>query len=338
VPLSEADLIVSPIGADTDLRAAMEDLKLGRYLAARDLLAVTGMNLELRTSRSLLLAAGAGKGGAFKTWVDEDPASADAAMMWARVLTRAAVAAHRKGRPGDLVGAAARMARSACERAAVLAPYCPVPWICLLHLTQLPYDPSYFDPYAMRRPRPWDRIDDITMPYAGPWPLLYEIDRRDPGNREGYQRMRQYFRECGPRGAAMNFSSWVATGTPRHPVLLMLPLYALMDDYMAVYGDGGSRMYWQTDQVRLAARRARDVWFAQVPPVQRAWLPLADLSHLAHALVACGEDAREVFEAMGPYVTAEPWQQINRSYGHSYDWKTEYCRTREAALRYGRSA
>ncbi|MFI0511150.1 hypothetical protein ACH3Y9_12605 [Streptomyces sp. WSLK1-5] len=90
-----------------------------------------------------------------------------------------------------------------------------------------------------------------------------------------------------------------------------------------------------TAQVRHYACKAYDEWFAHVPPVEYPWQPLSDLSHLAHALVACGENERAayVFHAMGPYVTPQPWQDINTSTGRSYDWQVDFLRIRSAVLR-----
>ncbi len=333
--LANADLIVDPIGPDPDLRAALEDLEVGRYPAARDLLAKTGANWPLRTTRSRFLAVGAGEGGVVKTWVDEEPNNADAWMMWARVLSRAAVAAFDRQESQALVARAAGLARKACWRAAVLGPSDPVPWVCLLHLTQLPFAAHNFDPRVRQRRVPWDLVSDPTMPHRGPWPLLAEVNWRDPGSREGHHRMREYFARHGGSAASMNYACWMAAGRVDNPQLLMLPLYALMDRYKAQHGEGqrGALRFWQSAQVAHYACKARDDWFLAVPPAERPWLPLLDLNHLAHALVACGEDARAVFEAMGPYATPQPWQEINRSLGRTYDWTAEFLRIRAAVLR-----
>ncbi|MER8009686.1 hypothetical protein [Streptomyces sp. NPDC094149] len=332
------NLIVSPVGADADLRAALEDLKLGRYLATRDLLRRTGPHWALRTIRSQLLTVGAGEPGIFKTWRDEEPDNPDAAMMWARVLTRAALTAHRTGREPQVVARAAGLARQACHRARALLPACPVPCVDLLQLTQLPFDPQAFDPYAPARGLQWDTLKDPGMPHRGPWPLWMEINQRHPGNREGHHRMREYFwHRSGEPAAAMNYACWLTTGGTLNPELLLMPLYALMDIYRQRHGDGrgGALQFWQTAQVRHYACKAYEDWFALVPPIEYEWLPLSDLSHLAHALVACGEDQRaaHVFEAMGPYVTPQPWQDINASLGRSRDWRDEFLRVRTSVLR-----
>lgn len=331
-------LIVSPVGGDMELRAALEDLRLGRYLAARDLLSRTGPNWALRTSRSQLLAAGVGEPGVFKTWWDEESGSADAALMWARVLTRAALAAHRAGRSPQVVARAAGLARQACDRARALLPACPVPWVDLLRLTQLPFASHHFDPYARTRGLPWDALKDPVMHHRGPWPLLTEINRRHAGNREGHHRMREYFqRRCHQPAAAMNYACWIVARGTLNPQLLVLPLYALMDVYRQRHGDGrgGALQFWQTAQVRHYAGRAYEDWFARVPAIEYPWLPLADLSHLAHALVACGESERaaHVFQAMGPYAVPQPWQDINTSLGRSQDWRDEFLRIRASTLR-----
>ncbi|MFF5106786.1 hypothetical protein [Streptomyces sp. NPDC000134] len=333
--MTEHDLIVSPVGADRDLREALEDLKLGRYHTTGKLLAATGRNWPLRTNRSRLLAAGAGDGGVFKVWLDEQPHSVDASMMWARVLTRAALSAWRRRADRQLLWRAAVLARDACLRTIELDLACPVPWICLLQLTALPFEPYLFDPAARHRRPPWGQSVDPTMPYEGPWPLLDEIVRRDPGSREGHHRMRQFFQQRGMGAAARDYAFWVASGRPDNGELLMLPVYALVDWYLEQHGDGrgGALHFWQSAQVRHYACRARDGWFAQVPPTEWAWLPLVDLSYLAYVLMACGEDAVEVFAAMGRYVTPEPWQQVNASLGRSYDWRSEYVRIRNAAMR-----
>jgi hypothetical protein len=338
VPLRDMTLIVSLIGEDTDLRAALEDLKLGRHSAARDLLSRTGSHWASRTSRSQLLAAGAGEAGVFKTWRDEEPDSPHACMMWARALTRAAVEAYRKGERQQVVGRAAALAQQEWQRLDYLWPECPVRWVGRLHLTQLPYSANYFDPYAQRRRAPWDQLDDPAMHYRGPWPLLDEANRLHPGNREGHHRMREYFLyRGGGAAAAMQFSAWLVSGRLSNPELLMLPVYSLLDLYRERHGDGrgGALQFWQTAQVRHYACRAYDEWFAPLPATEYPWLSISDLSHLAHALVACGEDdqAAWVFKAMGPYAMPQPWKDVNASLGRSRDWTDAFLRIRESVLR-----
>jgi hypothetical protein len=147
--------------------------------------------------------------------------------------------------------------------------------------------------------------------------------------------MREFFlRHHGP-GVAMDFTGWLVSRQQVNPGLLVLPLYALVDVYLGQHGQGqsGALRFWQSDRVRHYAHQARDAWLAGVPPVERRWLPVTDLSYLAYVLVACGEDAQEVFEAMGPYAVPQPWQDVNASLGRTYDWTAEFLRTRAYVLR-----
>lgn len=338
-------LIVSPVGADADLRNALQDLQLGRYRAARDLLKMTGTNWGLRTSRSQLLAAGASEPGVFKLWLDEEPHDPDAAMMWARVLTRAALGAYRRGKSKDVVGRAAQWASTACQRASDMLPECPVPWVDKLQLAQLPWWPSeLLDPKARTRQKPWDVLplladgSDHGMPHRGPWPLLWEVNGRHPGNREGYHRMRQYFQTCNSPGAAMDFSCWMLLSEPPSPDQWMLPVYALVDKFLKDHGENGATgtlRFWQTSSAGFHAVNAYAKWFDQLPPADYPWVSMADLSHLAHALVAAGETqmAADVLRAMGPYVTAQPWQGVNAALGRSRSWEDEFLMTRASTLR-----
>ncbi|MGW3447378.1 hypothetical protein [Streptomyces sp. NPDC001076] len=337
----DMNLIVSPVGADTALRSALQDLRLGRYHAARELLEMTGREWGLRTSRSNLLAAGAGDPGIFKLWLEEEPSSPDAAMMWARVLTRAALKAYRSGMSEDVVGPAARMAAEAGWRAAGLLPECPVPWVDKILLSQLPYPAHMLDPYARHRQMPWDELPggrDQGMPHFGPWPLLGEVDARHPGNREGYHAMRQYFQRVRGTGAAMDFACWMVLSEPPSPELWLLPLYALGDKFRTEHGEdhrAGTLRFWQTASVGHYAVQAYSKWFAQLAPAEYPWVSMSDLSHLAHALTANGETqkAADVLRAMGPYVTAQPWKDVNAILGRNRNWEDWFLMNRASTLR-----
>lgn len=336
-PPNGMNLIVSPVGADSDLRAALEDLKMGRYLAARDLLIRTGLNWSLLANRCQLLLSNPGARGVIKVWRDEEPHSRQASVLWARALTQGALQLHREGKAADVVGRAARMADKEWKWAEALWPESPEPWNGRLQLTRLPYDPRAFDPHWGRRKDPWDRLDDFEMHLSGPWPLWAEANRRDPGNRDAHHRMREYFLTHSGAGPAFQYSQWIISGSRPHTELLLLPLYALMDVYRERHGNGqrGALGFWQTDQVRHFAMRAFHEWFSPMPSAEYPWLSNWDLNHLAHALVACGETgaAKRVFNALGPYATPQPWKDINDSLGRSRDWTGEFLRIRAAVLR-----
>jgi len=333
------NLIVSPIGADSDLRVALEDLKMGRHLAARDLLIRTGHNWSLLAKRCQLLLSDPGALGVIKTWRDEEPHSRQASVLWARALTQGALQLHREGKAADVVCRAAGMADKEWKWAEALWPESPEPWNGRLQLTRLPCDPWVFDPYWGRRKDPWDRLNDVEMHFSGPWPLWAEANWRDPGNRDAHHRMREYFLSHNGAGPAFQYTQWTVSGHGLHAELLLLPLYALMDVYRERHGRGqrGALGFWQTEQVHHFAMRAFQEWFSVIPPAEYPWLSNWDLNHLAHALVACGATgpAKRVFGALGPYVTPQPWKDINDSLGRSQNWTDEFLRIRRAVLKQG---
>jgi len=334
---NDMNLIITPVGADSDLRAAQEDLKIGRYSAARDLLVRTGPNWSLLARRCQLLLADPGAHGVIKMWRDEEPHSRHASALWARALTQGALQLYREGRAADVVGRTAGMAHKEWKWAEALWPESPEPWNGRLQLTRLPYDPRHFDPYWERRKAPWDRLDDFEMHLSGPWPLWAEANRRHPGDRDAHHRMREYFLHHSGAVPSFQYSQWIVSGSRPHTELLMLPLYALMDLYRERHGSGqrGALGFWQTDQVRHFAMRAFQEWFSPIPSAEYPWLSNWDLNHLAHALVSCGESgpAKRVFNALGPYATPQPWKDVNDSLGRSQNWTDEFLRIRAAVLR-----
>ncbi|MFJ9250492.1 hypothetical protein [Streptomyces sp. NPDC101776] len=332
-----AGLIVSPVGADSDLRAALEDLKMGRYLAARDLLIHTGLNWSLLARRCHLLVSDPGARGVIKMWRDEEPHSRHASLLWARALTHGALQLHREGKADDVVCRAAVMAHEEWNRAATLWPDSPEPWNGRLQLARLPYDPRFLDPYWRSRTQPWDRLDDFEMSLSGPWPLWAEANERHPGDRDAHHRMREYFLQHHGAVPALQYAQWIVSEAHTHPELLMLPLYARMDLYRERHRSSqrGAAGFWQTEQAHRVAMRAFTGWFSPIPDAEHRWLSLWDLNYLAHALVSCGKSnaARQVFNALGPYVTPQPWKDINDSLGRSRDWTDEFLHIRAAVLK-----
>ncbi|MFF7469911.1 hypothetical protein [Streptomyces sp. NPDC008092] len=329
----DIDLIVDLAGRDDELRRALEDLRMNRHFAMRDVLMKTFGDWPLRTARSQVLAVGAGDGGAVAAWLDEEPGSPDALMMWARVLTRQAVRALREGKDEALLHRAAAVARDACWTAMRYWPEDPVPWVCLLDLAKLPIDLRHLDPFFKQRPYQWGLPPEMGL-FGGPWPLLHEVDRRDPGNREAYHRMREYADTCLSGGEAMDFTRWATGYAPHGSPLNVLPLYAFVSLYRRRHPDGrdGAISFWTTAQVKHYARKACDDWFYATPVPARSRLSLLDLNHLAFVLVTCGEiGASGVFETIGPYATSAPWAQVSETLGR--DWQSEFRRTRDSSLR-----
>lgn len=221
-----------------------------------------------------------------------------------------------------------------------------MPWVDLLRLAKLPVGLRglrSLDPYFVQRlqlwgetveANRWDEAPERAM-FPGPWPLLYEVDRRHPGSREAYHRMREYAELRAP-WLAVDFTRWASGGAPEGSpsALHMLPLHAFVTEYQRRHGSGqiGALSFWTSDQIRHYARRARFGWFELTPPKQRSRLSLLDLNYLAFTLVASGEDgAAAVFKEIGPYATSAPWETFGTSLRR--DWHSEFLRMRASVVR-----
>ncbi|MDX3523348.1 hypothetical protein [Streptomyces scabiei] len=320
-------LIVHPAGRDDELRRALEDLQVDRWLSTRQLLLTTGQHWALRTSRSQVLATVAAQSGAIGAWCEEEPHSPDAMMMSARVLTQRALLSARRGVDIESQFHIGDLARRACENAIRHGnPYDPVPYVCLLALAQVGSDWTYPE---LQRPEQFAKPPEAMLP-RGPWPLLWEVLRRDPENREGYQRMLQYFHAKGAGG--MEFALWAASRAAVGSVQLTLPLYTLAEAYRLQLAKGAlvSKFgFWARGQVRYYAERAVQDWFHVVDPADCS---LLDLNHLAYVLSASGEQgAGPVFTAIGPYATTAPWKQLQGESFQQNDWQDDFLRARAYA-------
>ncbi|MEV6107502.1 hypothetical protein AB0M28_22760 [Streptomyces sp. NPDC051940] len=317
--------VYHPAGPDEQLRTVLDDLRVGRWMSMRDLLARTGKDWGLRTARSQVLAAGAARSAVVRVWLDEEPDSTDALMMAARVATARAQQAHRRRLPGAAELEAE--AREACLEAVERLPLDPVPWVCLLALAQLDE--------AQTRPEHRAEPPEQLLP-AGPWGLLRSCAERDAYNREAHHRVLQVCaRLGGSRAHALNFSRWVASWAPRGSALLVLPLYAHVEHYLYERkrgrGDALAHRQWSRPDIARDAERALTGWFHQVAPVTRS---VADLSHLAHALVAARrfDEAAPVFEAMGPHASLQPWSQVSSDPDRPELGEADFLRARAEAL------
>lgn len=320
-----------PAGGDAQLRVAVEDVRLGRWLSMRNLLAATGENWALRTSRSQVLASAAVRSHAVREWLAEEPGSADALMMRARVGTEMVLRAHRSGHP---VAAEVLQARAAAFEAAGRYPADPVPWVCLLAQAQTDPDQAV--------PEHWIEPPDPMLP-PGPWNLLRQARHRDAFNREAHHRLLQFLlvaRTGGP-AATVNFAELLAAQIPEdsHSSLLVLPLYAYAEHYHRRRGDRKydvqDQAHWGTEFVRLHIRRAL-TWFAHSDP---AFASPLDLNFTAHAAWADRQyrEAAPLFDAIGPHMTSRPWSYVAKVPGDAdyavaeFDKALRQCRGVAAA-------
>ncbi|MGW0732070.1 hypothetical protein [Streptomyces sp. NPDC002851] len=299
MPLPTARPVYHPAGHDEPLRAVLQDLKAGRWVSTRNLLTETP-DWGLWTQRTQILAAAAAGSDVVRLWRSEEPNSVAATVLHARVAVERALRAHRAGHrhTNDLW----REASEASQLASRASPEDPVPWICRLALARLD-EGQRWDEHREAAPEP--------MLFPGPWTLLDQADKRDPGNREAYHRMLQfaYYRRGpdSPLTEALNFVQWAAASAPAGSALHLLPLYAHVERYRR---EGGQQhaldLHWITEDATRHTLRALHLWFDHALP---AGMSLLDLNHLAHALWGAHQfqDALRVFGAIEPFFTVVPW-------------------------------
>ncbi|MFE9597122.1 hypothetical protein [Streptomyces hokutonensis] len=319
-------LVYHPAGHDDDLRVALVELEAGRWRTARDLLSKTDGHWALRTSRTQLLAVAAARSDVVSVWLDEEPGSYDAQLMSVRVAVERALRAHRQQHPQtpEFETKARRDALLAARR----APRDPVPWVCLMALAQI-------DTRQLRREH--RLLSDEPMLPSGPWGLLYEVNQRDPYNREAYHRVLQFMLALDvPRAASLaavvDFSWSVAGQRPLRSPLLLLPTYAVIEQRRARV-DPLWRRQWAAEPALGYTLNAFYDWFQKVPP---GLCSVADLNHLAYALWAGHRywEAAEVFEAMGPYAAREPWTSVHDGAAAADPGEALLLRARAESLSY----
>jgi hypothetical protein len=318
----------NPAGLDAALRTALEDLRAGRWMAMRSLLAGTGTDWALRTGRTQVLGMVAASSNVVQVWRAEEPHSADALAMWARVAVMRAVQAHRRSHPS--AGRLEQEARGACLAAAQAWPEDPVPWVCLLALAQVDVPPQ--------RREHWCRPPEVMLA-PGPWALLDEVRDRDRFNREAFHRMFQWFVRPGgqTRACGMDFARWVASWAPAGSPLKLLPLYGFVEHFRYQRHEAESPSdplvgrRWIKDASASSIETAL-AWFDHSPPANRL---AVDLHYLAHALWASTrfQDAARVFTEIGPHATWLPWSHLSADPDRSELAEAELRRARIQSLR-----
>ncbi|MGX1668585.1 hypothetical protein [Streptomyces sp. NPDC055400] len=322
-------LVYNPAGHDDDLRVALVELEAGRWKTARDLLLKTDVQWALRTSRTQLLAVAAARSDVVGVWLDEEPDSYDAQLMSVRVVVERTLRAHRQRHPQtpEFEIKARREALLAARR----APHDPVPWVCLMALAQI-------DTRQLRREHRLMSAEPMLP--RGPWGLLYEINQRDPYNREAYHRVLQFMLALDvPRAASLaavvDFSWSVAGQRPVGSPLLLLPVYALIEQRRARV-DPLWRRQWAEEPALNYTLNAFHDWFHKAPTGLRS---VADLNHLAYALWAGHQylEAAEVVEAMGPYAAREPWASVHDGAAAADPGEALALRARAESLSFART-
>jgi|GEM_PF-1489410 len=311
-----------PTFGDRELRDARQDLVLGRWQGARDLLRATGRDWDRRTHRVRLLADVGSGNRTVETWQIAEPKNPDALVLRADTEVMRLFAALVEQRTGEgaidddaaaagTEAAAAEVATSAgasgqdrlprhqldraariCLQAAESAPDDPVPWVSLMTLARL---------YAGGHPHTWH------------W--WRELQARDPYNREGHHQALRHVsaRWHGSHGEMYNFAQDTAAFAPPGSPLAALTQAARVEHYhhrLVTEGRSavGLTYHWSHDAARQALRTTLNRWITRRGPVEYAQ-DVADLNLLIHGLVQAGmtAEAREVFPLLGNRPTRLPW-------------------------------
>ncbi|MFJ2864969.1 hypothetical protein [Kitasatospora sp. NPDC087314] len=145
----------------------------------------------------------------------------------------------------------------------------------------------------------------------GPWGLFDQVRQVDPWNREAFHRMLRFWLARGESGPAASFLATYLPGAPDGSALHALPLYLYVDRYRRAERKDVVQLQWTDEEtVRATVLGAFSHWRAALGQEVR-W-PVADESHLAHALWASRQrqQAAEVFAAMAPFISMQPWQSL----------------------------
>lgn len=311
VPASDR-LIWDPAGEDRELSWARQDVAAGRFFAARDLLAETGRNWDLRCQRLLVLAGAGLDGVAADAWVRVDPRSPDARMFIARIQVLQAVAAVRKGSPmaPRLIEAAKRACLLAQENSRDSD---PAPNVALLHLAGV-------DPVAQEPPDP-QALDSVR----GPWHLMRTVWSQDAYNREGHQRMLIAVQTASGTPAMYAAAQWLAAYARHGSSMHLLPLVARAASLRLELADAGGdvrrlvfnrELQWTGEAAFQEVEGAYTRWFAN-PARRSSPVVMSDLHLLAHAAYMVRHRsthakntlaiARTVLDETGAYACHEPW-------------------------------
>ncbi|MDH2390953.1 hypothetical protein QCN29_19590 [Streptomyces sp. HNM0663] len=294
-----------PVFGDRPLAAALQDIVIGRWQTARDLLYETGDDWPLRTHRLRLLAHTAAETSAAESWRAAEPDSADGAVLGAatqvvRVLhTAVGAGAHHAGSHcGGCTADRAVLDATvlSCLKAADARPADPMPWVSLLTLARL-YEEGV-------SPRELWRWQD-------------ELRRRDPYNMEGHVQLLRYYsaRWHGTHGTMYDFARDAAGAAPLGSPLPVLVQIARVEEYRYIADMARGRpvrgfdQHWKHELAEVEVRRTWHRWILGRPPGPPAPHEVGDLNCLTHAACHAGlkEQARSLFTLLGRQASRVPW-------------------------------
>ncbi|MGW7469575.1 hypothetical protein ACWGJT_34135 [Streptomyces xantholiticus] len=293
---------------DKALSAACEDMVMGRWEGAHDLLATgSHKDWDRRSHRIRLLAHTAADKRIVEAWQAAQPHSADALVLRAD----AEVMRHFAGARTGAAPASESLDRTAllCLRAADAFPEDPHPWVSLITLGRL--------------------YENGTESMTGWWS---ELLTRDPSHREAHHQALRYMsaRWHGSHGQAYEFARDCAVYAPSGSSLLVLPQVARAEAFRHRIETEGADPhtlvgYWAGERWDL--RETMERWIAVRSPVEAAQ-DVPDLNHLAHGLALAGllVEAATVFDLLKGRATRVPWRYTGEAEAEYVRWHARASR------------
>ncbi|MGA4845868.1 hypothetical protein ACOBQB_06250 [Streptomyces sp. G5(2025)] len=138
---------------------------------------------------------------------------------------------------------------------------------------------------------------------------------------------------AGRQAVATDFARWTVSFAPPDSPLLLLPLYARVQEHRERRENGAEVMLnllWTREDTTRAVTQAFEGWFRKCDPATSSQL---DLNYLAYSLARGGfaQWATEVFDAIGDFATPAPWQYDTRH--PDGQWRKAFEEDRVACLR-----
>jgi hypothetical protein len=310
-----------PAGGDLALAEARDALAQGDWEPAADLLTTTRFGpWDRRTHRVRVLAESVANSAWVERWLVLEPANPDAALLRAQVE---AIRALRAATGGSLAEARTTSveALQLCRQASDMATSDPTPWVISLTLSR-----------ASDRGQKTGR-DEF-------WRRWRELRERDEFNRDGHHEALTYLfgSWCGSHKEMYDFAYWLAGQAPPGSPLAVLPLVAHAEMYRSLAEDGSGPSHkdvspfahWTRPQVSADVERVLRDWLGSAA-IQHAQADL-DRNYLLHAMAFNGraetEEARALFDAVGPHAAPVPWSYTGDPESSFLYWRsiayTEY--------------
>lgn len=307
-PRHSRTLSYDPTFGDLPLARALQDLRIGRWQGARDLLRATGHDWDRRTHRVRRLAETAAGSRTVESWQIAEPHNPDAFVLRSDTEVMRLFYARAAEHPDAFDHERLHHTVQACIRASSRFPADPMPWISLVTLA---------------------RLAPGGHPHT--WYWWEELLSRDRYSREGHHQVLRHLSAHwhGSHGRMYDFARDVATAAPLGSPLAVLTQAARAEHYREVIRTEGKEavglsFHWTHDALAHDLDTTLNRWIAHRGPIKYAQ-DVADLNLLAHALVFAGrtQDAAVVFRHLGDRPTVVPWAYCGDSQALFIRWRNE---------------